>query len=338
MRRTINDEIAHFTLLISMPLGFTSDIGASADDLNLAVSLFYIPFVLLQPLSAAVGRWIGAKNWIPILMLGWGTVTIVQAFIKGRAALITMRMLIGAFEAGFYPTAVAYLSFFYPKYDLAVRIGLFYGQYAVAGAFSGSIGECLAPLLNFYAKESLTDNFLAYGIFQIPNGSLRNWQYLFIIEGSLTCLVAVIAWILLPSTTSSAWFLNEDERSYATDRVAIETTSYTQDGANDDSAGMTSPTRRDVLETAKDWKLWFVLLFNICASVPSQAFSVFLPLVVRGLGYSSIKANLVRVPTTYHCTTDCKDRCRCHHMSVGPLVYTSLLSALIEQKNAAGIL
>ena len=48
--------------------------------------------------------------------------------------------MIGAFEAGFYPTAIAYLSTFYGRYDMAVRIGLFYGQYASAGAFSGSIG------------------------------------------------------------------------------------------------------------------------------------------------------------------------------------------------------
>lgn len=48
--------------------------------------------------------------------------------------------MIGACEAGFYPTAVAYLSYFYSRYDMAVRVGLFFGQYAVAGAFSGSIG------------------------------------------------------------------------------------------------------------------------------------------------------------------------------------------------------
>jgi len=51
--------------------------------------------------------------------------------------------MIGAFEAGFYPTAIAYLSTFYGRYDMAVRIGLFYGQYAIAGAFSGSIGMLL---------------------------------------------------------------------------------------------------------------------------------------------------------------------------------------------------
>ncbi|GKT52349.1 putative transporter [Colletotrichum spaethianum] len=64
--------------------GFTKDIGAVPDDLNLAVSLFFITFVLFQPPSAAVGRWLGAKHWIPIMMLGWGFVTLSQAFIKGR--------------------------------------------------------------------------------------------------------------------------------------------------------------------------------------------------------------------------------------------------------------
>lgn len=55
-------------------------------------------------------------------------------------ALIAIRLLLGFFEAGFYPTAVFYLSTFYTRFDLGVRIGLFYGQYAVAGAFSGAIG------------------------------------------------------------------------------------------------------------------------------------------------------------------------------------------------------
>jgi hypothetical protein len=49
--------------------GFTKDIGATPDDLNLAVSLFFITFVLLQPPSAAAGRWLGARHWITIMMV-----------------------------------------------------------------------------------------------------------------------------------------------------------------------------------------------------------------------------------------------------------------------------
>ena len=59
--------------------------------------------------------------------------------------LIAIRLLIGVFEAGFYPSVLFYLSTFYPRFDLATRIGIFYGQYAIAGAFSGAICMFLKP-------------------------------------------------------------------------------------------------------------------------------------------------------------------------------------------------
>jgi hypothetical protein len=63
---------------------------------------------------------------------------------------------------------------------------------------------------------------------------------------------------------------------------------YGEDGVETDRL-----SGRDVVETARDWKLWFALVFNICASVPTQAFSVFLPLVLAALGFSNLEANLV---------------------------------------------
>jgi len=79
--------------LTNVDQGFTNDIGAKASDLNLAVSLFFITFVLFQPISSAVGRRIGAKHWIPVIMLGWGVLTICHAFIHGRGELPNSRTL-----------------------------------------------------------------------------------------------------------------------------------------------------------------------------------------------------------------------------------------------------
>ncbi|KAK2025017.1 major facilitator superfamily transporter [Colletotrichum zoysiae] len=303
--------------------GFTDDIGAVPDDLNLAVSLFFVTFVLLQPPSAAIGRWLGAKHWIPIMMLGWGFVTLCQAFIKGREALITTRLLIGAFEAGFYPTAVAYLSFFYCRYDLAVRVGLFYGQYAVAGAFSGAI---------------------SYGVFHLNNGRLKNWQYLFIIEGALTVFFGFLAWILLPASPGSAWFLTAQERRFAADRMKADNALFVEHTYDCDGVEEDRLTKRDFVETAKDWKFWYVLAFNICASVPGQAFSVFLPLVVQGLGYSSVEANLMSVPPYVcgaiglYCFTLSSDyhKERGYHILVGILVALIGLIATVTVKSSGG--
>jgi MFS family permease len=64
--------------------GFTKDIGAQASDLNFAVSLFYLTFVIFQPISSAIGRRVGAKHWIPFIMVCWGFITFSHAWIHGR--------------------------------------------------------------------------------------------------------------------------------------------------------------------------------------------------------------------------------------------------------------
>ncbi|CCC05073.1 hypothetical protein SMACR_07729 [Sordaria macrospora] len=284
--------------------GFTADIGCEPADLNLAISAFWVMFVACQPVSAAFGRRWGGRVWIVGIM----------AFIKGRVSLITTRLLVGAFEAGFYPTALAYLTAFYPPFDLAVRIALFYGQYAVAGAFSGAI---------------------AYVIFRIEHPTLKSWQLLFLIEGGATCLVALFAWAWLPEGPESAWFLTEEERRVfrrrrrVVDRTTGKgwTTESDDEGMNgryhgeedteiqrmvvtvpsaedveeeeeeeEEEASGRLVTWREIVQVVRDWKLWLLLFCNICASVPSTAFSVFLPLVVEDMGFSSLQANLMSVP------------------------------------------
>lgn len=93
----------------------------------------------------------------------------------------------------------------------------------------------------------------------------------------------------------SAWFLTERERNYATQRIQVDVARYVKHIYGADGLEETNErlSKRDIVEAGKDWKLWYVLVFNICASIPGQAFSVFLPLVVKGLGYTSIQANLV---------------------------------------------
>lgn len=152
-----------------------------------------------------------------------------------------------------------------------------------------------------------TDAALAYGVFQIGNGTLKNWQYLFVIEGSLTCLAALMAWAWLPTGPETAWFLTEEERKLAAERIRLDSDPY----ACTQNDGSQRLSRRDFVETVRDWKLWCILLFNVCASVPSTAFSVFLPLVVQGMGFKAIDANLVRSCNCSRPQIPNQPRCRC---------------------------
>lgn len=186
---------------------------------------------------------------------------------------------------------------------------------------------------NFVLASTAADPFSpAYGIFHL-HGPLKNWQYLFIIEGVLTILAGLVAWPWLPSGPGSAWFLSPKERRFAADRIRKDNELYTSHVYSEDGVEKDRLTRRDVIETARDWKLWYVLAFNICASVPGQAFSVFLPLVVQGLGYSSIEANLVRrLFSSSRISADPCPRCRFLHMYAAPLACTYSRSARITSQ------
>jgi hypothetical protein len=50
--------------------GFTKHAGLKEGDLNDAVSAFFIVFVLLQPVGAALGKRAGVRRWVGGVMVG----------------------------------------------------------------------------------------------------------------------------------------------------------------------------------------------------------------------------------------------------------------------------
>lgn len=113
-----------------------------------------------------------------------------NAFAENYVQVLAIRLLIGLFESGFTGISIFYLSHFYTRFDLGFRVGVYFALSAIAGGFSGAI---------------------AFGILTI-RGSLHRWGYLFLIEGSLTILVALLCAMALPKKPSLAWVLNAEQK------------------------------------------------------------------------------------------------------------------------------
>jgi MFS family permease len=77
---------------------FTKDIGLQPEDLNTAVAMFFVFFVTLQPLGAALGRKIGMAIWVPGCMSIWGLCTIIHIWVRQKWQLILLRIVIGTLE------------------------------------------------------------------------------------------------------------------------------------------------------------------------------------------------------------------------------------------------
>lgn len=159
---------------------------------------------------------------------------------------------------------INHISSFYRRGELARRLAIFYAAQSIASAFSG---------------------LLAFGVFRINTGPLASWRYLFLIEGGGTVLFALFALWYLPRSASEASFLTPQEKELAYLRLQIDSSSVVDEKLN----------IRDAFRIFKHWTSWAVLAIQICLGVPLQGVQLFLPVIIKRLGYSTVKTNLYTV-------------------------------------------
>ncbi|CAG8770496.1 12886_t:CDS:10 [Gigaspora margarita] len=169
------------------------DLGLTGDEYNWALGIFFLGYVLFEVPSNIALIKIKPSIWISTLMVGWGTIMTGMAFVKNFSELMAVRFLLGAFESGLFPGVVFYLTKWYKKSERTYRISLFFSGATIAGAFNGLLA---------YAITNLDGKF-----------NLHGWQWLFIIDGVMTVIVAFFSYFLISDYAETASWLTEDERN-----------------------------------------------------------------------------------------------------------------------------
>lgn len=100
----------------------------------------------LQVPSNIILKRVAPSTWLAAIMFLWGIATIGQGLVRNQAGLIAMRLLLGLFEAGFFPGCVYLISMYYKRYELQWRLNLFFCGAILAGAFSGLLAYAIANL------------------------------------------------------------------------------------------------------------------------------------------------------------------------------------------------
>lgn len=122
-----------------------------------------MPYIVAELPSNLVLAKIGPRILLPGLCTFWGIATLCQSQIHGFGGLVACRFFLGLFESGIVPGIVVYLSGFYKRAELQLRICIFFCAAAVAGAFSG---------------------LLAAGIINLDGrGGMEGWRWIFLLEG-----------------------------------------------------------------------------------------------------------------------------------------------------------
>ncbi|KAJ7614611.1 major facilitator superfamily domain-containing protein [Mycena polygramma] len=91
---------------------------------TLALSIFYVGYCLLEMPANILQRHIGANRFFFLSLTFWGIASLSVVYAKGYGGLLVLRVLMGIGEAGYYAGMIYYLSFWYKKHELAMKISL----------------------------------------------------------------------------------------------------------------------------------------------------------------------------------------------------------------------
>src|SRR5467141_4631417 len=124
-------------------LQMPGDLGFSDRAVGLGAGIFFLGYFLLGIPGALIAERRSARRWIAGIMVSWGVLTVLMAFIHTLHEFYIVRFVVGAAEAGFFPAVVVYLTHWFRAADRAKAVAVFYA----AMPLSYVVGSPLAGLL-----------------------------------------------------------------------------------------------------------------------------------------------------------------------------------------------
>ncbi|KXN87484.1 hypothetical protein AN958_08789, partial [Leucoagaricus sp. SymC.cos] len=228
--------------------------------------VYFIPYTILQFPSNIILRNLGVSNWLTFCVVSWGAVQLAMGFVRSWEHLALCRVLLGAFEAGFFPGLVFVISTWYTRHEVQKRLGAFYLVSILTGGFS----PIFAYVLTFLGGKR-----------DIPA-----WAWIFIVEGAITVLFGIVSWFFIPDFPDQNNFLTQEETKLVLERVERDRGDSVPDEL----------TLSKILQHLQDWKIWAFGLMYFCAAVPAYAIGFFVTIILRSMGWSIQYSLLLSAP------------------------------------------
>ena len=192
-------------------LTMNQDLGLSQTAFGFGAGIFFITYFIFEVPSNLLLERFGARKWIARIMLSWGILSGLMAFIPDIAratglgnenSFYLIRALLGAAEAGFFPGIIFYLTLWFPAEYRARIVGYFMAAIPLSTVIGGPVSGVLL--------------YLHGGL------GLAGWQWLFVIEAVPAILLAGVVFFYLTDRPADAAWLAPDERSWLAQRLALE--------------------------------------------------------------------------------------------------------------------
>ncbi|KAG9311672.1 allantoate permease [Chiua virens] len=258
--------------------GLLPNLGLTTDDFNLGNTFFRLFFLFAELPSQLISKRVGPDRWIPTQLCLWSIVTVCQFWLSGRTSFLICRALLGLLQGGYVPDLVLYMSYFYTKTELPIRLALFWM----------SMNLC-----------AIVSSFIAFGVLHLDGvDGKAGWRWLFLIEGLISFAIGFASFFNMPPspTQTKTWFR---PKGWFTDReeTIIVNKVLRDDPTKGDMHNREGLSLKRLWTAVCDYDLWPVYLIGLMFGIPNSPPSTYLTLLLRDAGFTTFQTNLLTIPS-----------------------------------------
>jgi hypothetical protein len=145
---------------------------------------------------------VGARYWLARIMITWGLFSGAMAFVSGPISFVTLRFLLGAAEAGFFPGILFYFHYWFPARHRGRMISWFTVATPISVALGGPISTGLLGLDGTFG--------------------LAGWKWVFLVEAAPAVVLGFVLLIYLRDRPADASWLTQEEKDWIASELTRE--------------------------------------------------------------------------------------------------------------------
>jgi ACS family tartrate transporter-like MFS transporter len=243
-------------------LTMNRDLGLTPASYGFASGIFFWGYFFFEVPSNLMLERLGARLWMCRIMVSWGVLSMLCAFVTGALSYSVVRFLLGAAEAGLYPGLILYMTYWFPQATRARFIAMFLAAVPAASALGGPLSGWL---LGF-------------------ERGLHGWQWMFLLEGIPSVLLGFAVLWLLPDRPASATWLSAEEKAIIAARLAADRA---------DDAHLR--TMHGFWEMLADKRIWIFVIADFPIVIALYGVNLWMPLMIKELGFSNLETGFLVV-------------------------------------------
>ncbi len=239
-------------------LTMNRDIGLSPAQFGLGAGMFFLGYCVFEvPSNLAMYRF-GARRWLARIMVSWGIMSALTAFVVGPNSFYLVRALLGVAEAGFFPGVTYFLAAWFPA------------QYRTRMLAWFLLGIPLSSLIGSPVCGLLLELDGVWG--------LQGWKWLFLVV-SLPCVVlGLLILTTLADRPQEAPWLTQPERDAMDAMLRDE---------------MRERPRSSLLAAILDPRVLILAAVQFGFTLGSYGIGIWLPLIVKGYQLSNLAIGFI---------------------------------------------